>query len=79
MVSCHEESSASQNGDVNQLKDLFERVVRLEQSDNEKQIKIDRLESQLSSAVNLFSTVTRLMDNLICRVCNGVFVYKIHG
>ncbi len=74
-----EENSTVQNGEAIQLKDLFERIVRLEQSDREKQIKIDRLEARLSTAGDIFSSVTSLMDNLIGRVCHGVHVWKIPG
>jgi len=67
------------NGNPAQVKDIFERLVKLEQSDREKQIKVERLESQLSSAVKLFSTVTRAMDDLTARCCHGVYVWKIQA
>ncbi|CAG7725885.1 unnamed protein product [Allacma fusca] len=77
--SCHSTLSAASNHEGIQLKDLFERIVRLEQNDREKQIKIDRLESQLSSVISLFSKVTCFMDDLTARYCNGTFVWKITG
>jgi hypothetical protein len=59
------------------IKDVFERLVRLEQNDREKQIKIERLESELASAVKLFSTATQIIKDLTARYCHGVFVWKI--
>lgn len=60
-----------------QLNDVFERLVRLEQNDREKQIKIEKLQSELASAVNLFSAATNIIKDLTSRYCNGVFVWTI--
>jgi len=69
------EQSKSANSD--NLKDLFQRLVQLEQKDREKEIKIERLESELSSALSLFSSTTNIIKDLTARYCHGVFVWKI--
>lgn len=70
-------ASTSSGSEPHQLSDLFERLVRLEQNDREKQIKIDKLQSELASAVNLFSAATNIIKDLTARYCHGVFVWTI--
>lgn len=84
-----EESSANpEKGKVNgnggfgegvdpHLQDIFQRLVLLEQKDREKQIKIDKLQAELSKVGRLVDTSARFFKDFTTRHCHGVYVWQI--
>ncbi|CAL8119900.1 unnamed protein product [Orchesella dallaii] len=59
------------------LQDIFQRLVLLEQKDREKQIKIDKVEAEHASVVNLFGTSAQVIKDFNARYCHGVYVWRI--
>lgn len=71
-------SSGGGGGVDPHLQDVFQRLVLLEQMNREKQIKINKLESEANSMRSLCAEFSEtIKDFRASRYCNGVYVWKI--